>query len=242
MQYATALSFWQRLRGVIGKEQDFCPLFIPRCTQVHTFWMKAPIDLFWIDRDGHVCQIERGVVPRRIRSCHQAYGVLETPNRKIKNIKIKQRIMNPFSKSSFSILENSGSVITEFALILPVLILLIFGFLQLSLVIVDKLKLTHSTNYATFVGATTNDNTKITGALASYYNLSDITYTLTSTSATTGGTINHSARRHNDIITLSVKKRFPIQIPLMTLTHIDIETHGSARVVCTKNTAPYVCN
>ena len=246
-KHEVATRFWDRFWGVIRKGENFCPLFIPRCKSIHTFWLKQPIDLFWLNEFGEVLKVTRSVRPRKIVSYPNAYGVLEAPSNlksknKIKNIKIGEKIINFSSKRSFLSIGESGSVVTEFALILPVLVLLIFGFLQISLVLIDKLKLTHTTNYATFVGATTNNNTKIVGALDSYYDLSDITYTVKSISATTGNVIADSSRRHNDIIQLEVEKSIPISIPLMTLTSIDIVTKSSARVVCTSSYAPYICN
>ncbi len=242
-KYQIAISFWDRFWGVIKKGENFSPLFIPKCKSVHTFWMKKSIDIFWIDKFGKLLEVRRSVSPRKIISNNLAYGVVETSKNKIKNIKIGEKFIKISSnKSSFSSTNEEGSVVTEFALILPVLILLIFGFLEISLVLIDKLKLTHTTNYATFVGATTNNNTKIVGALDSYYDLSDITYTIKSISSSTGNVIADSARRHNDIVQLEIKKSIPISIPLMTITNIDIVTKSSARVVCTSNSAPFICD
>jgi uncharacterized membrane protein (UPF0127 family) len=239
MKYQVARSFWERLIGVIGKGRNFKPLFIPKCRQVHTFWMKDSIDIFWVNIEKKVIKINRSILPRKICSCCNAYGVLEAPLNKIKNIKLGDKITD---FKFFSQKNEEGSVITEFALILPVLIILIFGFLQLSLVLADKLRLTHTVNYATFVGATTNDNTKVVGALSEYYDLSDINYTIKSLSARTEHIINDDNRKHNDILQLEIIKKFPIQIPLMTITNIDINVKSTARIICTNKIAPYVCD
>ncbi|MBA3300528.1 MAG: DUF192 domain-containing protein [Thermoleophilaceae bacterium] len=55
------------------------PLFIPRCASVHTFGMRVSLDLVWIDRDWEVVRVDRGVPPRRLRTCRGAWAVLELP-------------------------------------------------------------------------------------------------------------------------------------------------------------------
>lgn len=52
-------------------------LHIPRCRSVHTFGMRFPLDLIWLDRDGKVVEIERDVPRRRNRSCKRARSVVE---------------------------------------------------------------------------------------------------------------------------------------------------------------------
>jgi len=42
-----------RLLGLMGvDEEDLVPLLFPRCRSIHTFWMKAPIDVVWLELDG----------------------------------------------------------------------------------------------------------------------------------------------------------------------------------------------
>jgi uncharacterized protein len=53
-------------------------LELPRCRSVHTFWMRFPLDLVWLDRDGRVLRVDAGVAPRRTRSCRGARSVVET--------------------------------------------------------------------------------------------------------------------------------------------------------------------
>jgi uncharacterized membrane protein (UPF0127 family) len=52
-------------------------LHIPRCKSVHTFWMRFPIDLVWLDRDGAVVRIDEKV-KRRSSSCRKAASLVET--------------------------------------------------------------------------------------------------------------------------------------------------------------------
>ena len=53
-------------------------LHIPRCRSVHTFGMRFALDLIWLDRAGAVVRVDRGVPPRRVRTCLRARSVTET--------------------------------------------------------------------------------------------------------------------------------------------------------------------
>jgi uncharacterized protein len=52
-------------------------LHIPRCRSVHTFTMRFPLDLLWLDRAGAVVRIDRDVPPRRLKTCLRARSVVE---------------------------------------------------------------------------------------------------------------------------------------------------------------------
>jgi uncharacterized membrane protein (UPF0127 family) len=52
-------------------------LHIPRCRSVHTFTMRFPLDLIWLDKAGHVVRIDTNVPPRRLKSCLRARSVIE---------------------------------------------------------------------------------------------------------------------------------------------------------------------
>jgi uncharacterized membrane protein (UPF0127 family) len=49
-----------------------------RCRAVHTFTMRFPLDLIWLDADGAVVRVDRDVPPRRHRGCARARAVIET--------------------------------------------------------------------------------------------------------------------------------------------------------------------
>lgn len=55
-------------------------LLIPRCSSVHTFGMRFPLDLFFLDRDRLPCSIKREVPPRRFAWDRRADAVLELPS------------------------------------------------------------------------------------------------------------------------------------------------------------------
>jgi uncharacterized protein len=52
-------------------------LHIPRCRSVHTFTMRFPLDLIWLDKAGHVVRVDPQVPPRRLKSCLRARSVVE---------------------------------------------------------------------------------------------------------------------------------------------------------------------
>jgi len=57
-------------------------LLIPRCSSVHTFGMRFPLDLVFLDRDSRPCSIRREVPPRRFAWDRRARAVLELPCRR----------------------------------------------------------------------------------------------------------------------------------------------------------------
>jgi uncharacterized membrane protein (UPF0127 family) len=53
-------------------------LLIPNCCSVHTFGMRFPIDVAFLDERGRVLRVERSVSRRRVLFCRGAFAVLET--------------------------------------------------------------------------------------------------------------------------------------------------------------------
>jgi uncharacterized membrane protein (UPF0127 family) len=68
-----------RARGLagLGAMPDDLALLLPRCRSVHTFHMRFPLDLVWLDAAGRPVRVDAAVPPRRIRSCLRARAVLE---------------------------------------------------------------------------------------------------------------------------------------------------------------------
>jgi len=54
-------------------------LWITPCESVHTFFMKFPIDLVYLDRHLKVRKVRSRVRPWRLSSCLLAHSVLELP-------------------------------------------------------------------------------------------------------------------------------------------------------------------
>ena len=54
-------------------------LWIVPCESVHTFFMKFPIDLVYLDRNRKVRKVRANVAPWRLSACLTAHSVLELP-------------------------------------------------------------------------------------------------------------------------------------------------------------------
>jgi uncharacterized membrane protein (UPF0127 family) len=52
-------------------------LLIRRCRSVHTFGMRFPIDVVFVDADFRVLRVVRHLPPRRVASCPGAAAVIE---------------------------------------------------------------------------------------------------------------------------------------------------------------------
>jgi uncharacterized protein len=55
-------------------------LLIPRCRSVHTFGMRFPIDVLFLDERDRVIELRRSVPPWRLIRCAGAMAVLELPS------------------------------------------------------------------------------------------------------------------------------------------------------------------
>ena len=70
-----------RRKGLLGRE-CLLPgegLWIAPCESVHTFFMRFPIDLVYLDRKLQVRKVRHGVGAWRISACFSAHSVLELP-------------------------------------------------------------------------------------------------------------------------------------------------------------------
>lgn len=75
-----ARSLIQRTIGLIGRGQEASFLLIPKCSAVHTWFMRVPIDIVFLDDAGIVVSIRESVRPWRVRlGPSRATAVLELP-------------------------------------------------------------------------------------------------------------------------------------------------------------------
>jgi uncharacterized protein len=74
--------FFARLEGLLGKKglpQGQC-MFISPCKSVHTFFMKFPIDVVFIDKGFKVVKVIKNMVPGRTSPyVKEAWAVIEMP-------------------------------------------------------------------------------------------------------------------------------------------------------------------
>ena len=68
-----------RRRGLLGREglPRGSALLITRCNAIHTIGMQFAIDVAFVDRDGCVRKIVRGLPPRRIAIAPRAWVAIE---------------------------------------------------------------------------------------------------------------------------------------------------------------------
>jgi uncharacterized membrane protein (UPF0127 family) len=77
-----ATGFRVRLLGLshLDREEAGPGLLIPRCFSVHTFGMRFPLDLYFLNGSGVVIEARRSVPSRRLALCRFAAAVLELPS------------------------------------------------------------------------------------------------------------------------------------------------------------------
>jgi uncharacterized membrane protein (UPF0127 family) len=68
-----------RRKGLLGRSGLAAGegLWIVPCESVHTFGMKFPIDLVYLDRNKKVKKVRSGVPPWRLSACLSAHSVIE---------------------------------------------------------------------------------------------------------------------------------------------------------------------
>jgi uncharacterized membrane protein (UPF0127 family) len=79
LRVAEAHSRAARMKGLARLDEmpATAALHIPRCRSVHTFTMRFPLDLIWLDKQGRAVRVDRAVPPRRLKACLRARSVVE---------------------------------------------------------------------------------------------------------------------------------------------------------------------
>ena len=88
-------TFWTRFWGLMGKEEaqihEMGGLLIKPCSQIHTFFMKVPIDVVYLNRDGVVVHIDENVQPSRCcRRVKNAKYLIEFPSGMVNKLGMKE--------------------------------------------------------------------------------------------------------------------------------------------------------
>jgi uncharacterized membrane protein (UPF0127 family) len=70
-----------RLFGLahLDREKAGPGLLIPRCSSIHTFGMRFPLDLYFLNERGLLHAVRREIPARRAIFCPGAHAVLEIP-------------------------------------------------------------------------------------------------------------------------------------------------------------------
>jgi hypothetical protein len=74
-----ARSFRSRLLGLAFRSglDPGEALLLPRCRSIHTFGMRFPIDVVFVDRDWNELRVVRALPPRRLARCRGAWAAIE---------------------------------------------------------------------------------------------------------------------------------------------------------------------
>jgi uncharacterized membrane protein (UPF0127 family) len=82
LEVAVAAGRRSRLQGLarLNREQAGSGLLIPRCSAVHTFGMRFPLDLVFLDELNRPLSARFLVPPRRFAFHPGAFAVLEVPS------------------------------------------------------------------------------------------------------------------------------------------------------------------
>ncbi len=74
-----AKSFLERGRGLLGKKSfpKKKALWIHRCRDIHTFFMKFPIDVIFVNKKLQVLSVRTNINPWRFAFNHKANSVFE---------------------------------------------------------------------------------------------------------------------------------------------------------------------
>jgi hypothetical protein len=81
LEVPVAIGLRARTLGLSHLDRDDAGpgLLIPRCASVHTFGMRFPLDIHFLDSEGAILSSRYAVPPRRFAACRGASAVLEIP-------------------------------------------------------------------------------------------------------------------------------------------------------------------
>lgn len=74
-----ANKFFTKLKGLMFQKEICKPMMFFNCRQIHTFFMKVSIDVYYFDKEMKIIDIDLNVSPSKIgKHVKKAYGVIET--------------------------------------------------------------------------------------------------------------------------------------------------------------------
>lgn len=94
----------KRSKGLLGRN-GLAPgegLWIIPCESVHTFFMRFPIDLVYLDRKNTIKKVRIAVGPWRMSACLTAHSVLELPAGTIRETQSQPGDLLEFSPAPLS--------------------------------------------------------------------------------------------------------------------------------------------
>lgn len=94
-----AVSFQERLYGLIGKTNINFGMLFPKCNSIHTFFMKENIDVIGINEKNEIVFLERNVSKNKIIKIHlplKKTSILELPKNYSQNLHIGDKLFFEF--------------------------------------------------------------------------------------------------------------------------------------------------
>jgi uncharacterized membrane protein (UPF0127 family) len=92
----------KRNKGLLGRNglEAGGGLLIVPCESVHTFFMRFPIDLVYLDRGNRVRKVRSAVGPWRVSACLSARSIIELPAGVVLSTQTKKGDILEFSPAS----------------------------------------------------------------------------------------------------------------------------------------------
>lgn len=87
-----ANTFSKRLKGLMFKKNIKEGLFIPKCNNIHTFFMKDNIDVIMIDKNNKIVLIKKNLKKNKIIYKKEAYHTIELPKNSIENLNLNETL------------------------------------------------------------------------------------------------------------------------------------------------------
>ena len=85
--------FFYRLKGLMGERDIKEGLLLHPCSQVHTYFMREPIDVVYLDKLGRVLSEEEAMEPGRMGFyIHGCASVLEMPAHRWKQLGCSEQV------------------------------------------------------------------------------------------------------------------------------------------------------
>lgn len=71
-------TFLKKFSGLMLRKEAKKPMVFLKCKQVHTFFMKFDIDVYYFDNEMNIIDVQRKLKPWRVgRYVKDAYGIVE---------------------------------------------------------------------------------------------------------------------------------------------------------------------
>jgi hypothetical protein len=101
----------KRNKGLLGRD-GLAPgegLWIVPCESVHTFFMRFPIDLVYLDREKRVKKVRSDVGSWRLSACFSAHSILELPSGTVRATQTQRGDALEFSPADSAAVSSDGA-------------------------------------------------------------------------------------------------------------------------------------